>query len=201
MIRILGEKVFIEQIEEETEGTLALPEKRNMTHALGKVVLVGDGRCKVGFEMKQFQMFVKPGDIVLYQANSLQQQNATYVRDGKELIILPQGDLIMKLKEPKITMDNIEMLGPWCLVNKGYNESDEKVIAIPETAEQFRQETQRFYLVKQGETAKLDADPGDELLVERMMVNPIKINDGEYGYIIAERVYGICKQEEELVEA
>jgi chaperonin GroES len=92
-LKPLGDRVIVEPLEEEVQtfagGQLVLPDTAKEKPQQGKVLAVGPGRRDE--EGKRIPMDVKVGNVVVYAKYS----GTTFkTRDGKELLILKESDIL-----------------------------------------------------------------------------------------------------------
>ena len=89
MLKPLSDRIIVKLIEEkEAKGGLWVPDKAKSTLAYGKVLAVGNGRCKDGGGL--VEMRLKKGDIVAYRPNP----NDFAIIDGEEVIIMYEGEVL-----------------------------------------------------------------------------------------------------------
>jgi len=92
-LKPLGDRVIVEPLEEEVQtfagGQLILPDTAKEKPQQGKVLAVGPGRRDD--QGKLIPMDVKVGDVVVYAKYA----GTTFkTRDGKELLILKESDIL-----------------------------------------------------------------------------------------------------------
>jgi co-chaperonin GroES (HSP10) len=189
-LKLRGELVAVTEATETFESSLALPQERNIAYNLGKAVAIGDGKLAD----RQAEMLVKPGDLLLFQMNGIQATNSLHLCDGQPIFILNQGDMIARLQSTTISLKSFEILGGWVLLEPFLDMKD-NIIVIPDTAMTSQTELQKYRLLQQGSTAKLDAVAGQELVVERMRVHRIDIGGDTCGFIHSSCVHGVIEQD------
>jgi co-chaperonin GroES (HSP10) len=193
MLKIRGARVAVTETQETFTSSIAMPIERNVAYNVGMVHRVGDGqlpRYTVTDKPGQVLMFLKENDIVLFQMNSIQAANSIFAVDGVTFFIVNQGDIIARLKSTTISLDAVEMLGVWVLVQPFLTKLESGLI-LPNTAQLAMTELQRYRLVQQGSQAGIDAAVGQEVLVERQLVHQINVGSEPYGFLSADRVYGV----------
>ena len=185
-MHLLGEKIAVVEIQEEITGSIILPEHRLIRHELGRVVSVGDGHYRTG---EKKDMWVKEGDIVLYQLGAPQQNNAKFKLDGKPIKVFHQGDIIARLKTAVVNMDNFEIVGNWVLLSA---EMEESIILVPQTA--AAPETFIFKVVQKGAGFAYDGiEIGDTVFPERGRCAPIEIGGKTYVFTLQDFIHGVVK--------
>jgi co-chaperonin GroES (HSP10) len=195
-LRIFGERVAVKRVEEKLSGSILIPQNTvNLTRCIGQIVSVGDGVVRRDGQRKVMEMVVKEGDLVFFQMNSIQEVNSVFVVGEKEkkneLYTLNQGDCIARLTSEAITYKGFEMLGVWCLVEPFMDKPSANLV-IPDIIDPVHSSTPRFRLKKLGTHANLvDVKEDQELIVEKMMVNPVEIEGKRYGFIDRDRIYGV----------
>lgn len=175
----------------------------NLMRCVGRVVAIGDGKVKINFELRQMLMVVQPGDVVVFQMNSIQAANSLVLDDQADILtpmggqpkaqfyILNQGDCIARLTAgTTVKLNTIQMLGTWSLVEP-FLEPLKSGLVIPDSIDPIHLGSPRFRLVQKGTHAKLDAEVGQELIVEKALVNRIDFDNKSYGFVEADRVYGV----------
>jgi co-chaperonin GroES (HSP10) len=182
-LHLLNEKIAVQEIREELQGSIALPEHRLIKHELGRVVAVGNGKYRTG---ENKTMWVKEGDIVLYQLGAPQQNNALFKIDGKPLKVFHQGDVIARLSSPTVKMENFAIVGNWVLLSV---EVEQGVILVPEAI--APSETFKFRLLQKGAGFDLPGvEIGDEVLPERGRCAPIEIDGKTYVFTLQDFIHG-----------
>ena len=192
-LHLLNEKIAVRQIEEQLEGSIVLPEHRLVKHELGVVVAVGNGEYRTG---EKKTMWVKEGDIVLYQLGAPQQNNALFKHDGKLIKIFHQGDVIARLKEPKVKIENFEIVGDWVLLSV---DVEQGIIIVPEKV--APSESFIFKLFQKGAGFKLPGlEIGEEVMPERGRCAPIEIGEKTYVFTHQDFIHGYKKDDGKPVE-
>lgn len=197
-MRIRGDRVAIRELTEQVNTSLALPQERNKSYLIGEVLFVGDGT----YRGNTCVMYVRPGEKVLFQMNAIQAANSVYYwrhsnNKPEPLFIVNIGDLIGRVNSTRVTTEEFEVLGDWVLVEPKVVRGEDELIVIPDTSKDpaLNQELFKYYFHSQGKDSRwsLDAEKGDELVVERTMVNPLEIDGTRFGFIPTDRVYGVVK--------
>jgi co-chaperonin GroES (HSP10) len=190
MIKPVGERIAIVNAEESYEGKIVLPDARQRQHIHGKCIAVGDGRMLDGTTKP---IYTKPGDVYLYQVDDGTRVNCTF-KIGKEVVmVLHQADMICRLKAKTVTLDTIDMVGNWLLVDTQLESTGD--IVIPDAAQHTLPELQHFFLVKKGDQSKIDAKVGDEIFPARGRLTPLSIDGKIYCFITDNFIYGHLNQE------
>ena len=148
-------------------------------HVLSEVVALGD-KCKG----------VGAGDIVLWQNNGIIERNCRYFMDGVPIFVLFRSDLIARLANKMVKLDNFQVLGEWCLVRRVVKQPN--LIVLPEAVQESNQDLViKFILEQKGAEVTTEVELGDELIVDRTRSNPIKINKESFYYIHQSSVLGV----------
>lgn len=180
--KLFNEKVAVKQATEEREGSIILPENRTLKFEMGEVIAVGNGVYRDGTERK---MWVKPGDVVLYQLAGPQIENSKFKLNGNPIKIFHQGDIIAKLTSKKITKETFQIIGNWILLEV---EVDQGIIFVAKEhapAEEFK------FIVRQvGEGVELPIVPGQQVYPERGKCLPVEIDGTVFVYTHQDFVHG-----------
>ena len=184
-IKPAGERIAVVNTEEAYEGKIVLPESRMRTYVHGKCIAVGDGRYPDGHSAP---VYARVGDVYLYQIDAQQQVNAAFTIEKQVVLMLHQADMVCKLNSKTVSLDTIDMMGHWMLVEPYYESTS--TIVIPETAKDTQTELHHFRLVKQGELVGLDVNCGDEVFPARGRLTPLNIDGKAYCFIHDNFVYG-----------
>lgn len=191
-LTLLGENIAVTMVEEQMEGDIILPQNKYVRHELGRVIAVGDGKYRqdpaLTVPIQDRAIWVKPGDIIMYQLGGPQIANAAYKLDEQPIRIFHQGDAIARLKTNKITMENIQILGNWVMLRV---ETQKGLIVIPDQAQP--PENFKFYLEQKGEGVVLDIAIGEEVLPERGRCAPIEINGKTFVYTHQDFIRGVVR--------
>ena len=180
--KLLNEKVATKQVTQEMKGSIILPENRTIKFEMGEVIAVGDGTYRDGTVRK---MWVKPGDIVMYQLGGPQIENSKFKIDGTPIKIFHQGDIIARLTSAEITKDSFNIIGNWVLLEVEYEQGIIIVAKHHAPAEEFR------FIVKQvGEGVNLGLVAGQEVFPERGKCLPVEIDGVTYVYTHQDFLHG-----------
>lgn len=184
-MKLFGERVALQQVEETIQGTLLVPDLHAKTFTIGKVVSVGDGKTKDGAKT----MWISPGELIMFQLVGPQTVQAKFNVAGKPMMILHQGDLIARLDKPVIAPENLTILGEWLLLD----------VTIPTKVGELYLpnkvtpglESIVFHVRQLGAGVTLEAKPGDEVAVERGRCQPLEIDGKTLAYIHQSQVHGV----------
>ena len=200
-LKLLGEKVAVVQAKEELKGSIILPENRMIKFEIGKVIAAGDGKYRDGTERK---MWVKPGDLVMYQLGGPQIENSKFKKDGVSIKIFHQGDIIAKLDpladKPdtvQVSMDSFHIMGNWVLLEV---KLEQGIIIVPEKS--APSEDFKFVVRQTGAGVELPIEAGQEVYPERGKCLPVEIDGTTYVYTHQDFLHGALRQVEvEIVDA
>lgn len=206
-LKLFGEKVSVTQAKEELKGSIILPETRMVKFEIGKITATGDGKYRDGTERK---MWVKPGDLVMYQLGGPQIENSKFKRDGVPMKVFHQGDVIARLdpvpRGPDIpadapdtvivSLDTFHIIGNWVLLEV---KLEQGIIIVPEKSapsEEFK-----FFVRQVGEGVELPLKVGEEVYPERGKCLPVEIDGVTYAYTHQDFLHGVLKPlEVEIVD-
>jgi co-chaperonin GroES (HSP10) len=170
--KLFGDRVALQLVEEEYEGLLVPGPTTQRMHVLSKVLAVGDS-----------SKGVHVGDILFWQMNGIIERNCRYFMDGIPVFVLMRGDMVARLTSCKVNLTNFQVIGDWCLVRRVV-EQPSKIIVLPDSVQEVNQDlVLRFYLEQKGETVDMDVQVGDEVIVDRMRANPLKIDKTNFCYL------------------
>jgi hypothetical protein len=130
-------------------------------------------------------MWVKPGDIVMYQLGGPQIENSKFKLDGKPIKVFHQGDCIAKLSSCKISIETFQVIGNWVLLEVRF---DQGVIIVPEKV--APSEDFKFFVTQVGDGVKLPLTKGQQVIPERGRCLPIEINGTTYVYTHQDFIHG-----------
>ena len=199
MLKLFKNKVAIVSIDEDFKTEIAIGQRQNVSYQLGKVFAAGPA------DMAQWALMTAAvpeaptapsgfaiGDIVLFQLNMIQEQNARFnVYGDKEepepVYILNQGDIIAKLKTNVMAIKGFDVINQWALLEPFTVQTG--MIEIPDTVELRHTELQRYRLVQCHVLPSSYA--GKEVAVERMVVHPIDIDRKRYGFLSFQHIHGV----------
>lgn len=184
-LHLFNERVAVVEVKEELSGSILLPEHRLLVHQLGRVVATGDGKYRSG---KSETIWVKEGDIVLYQLGGPQVNNSLFKLDGKPIRVFHQGDIIARLKKPKVNMENFEIVGNWVLLSA---QQEHLVILVPQAA--AAPESFIFTVVQKGAGVTVGVEVGDTVYPERGKCAPIELDGKVYVWTLQDFLFGKVK--------
>jgi co-chaperonin GroES (HSP10) len=194
-LTLLGEKIAVTQAKEQLQGSIILPENRMIKFEIGKVINIGDGKYRDGTERK---MWVKPGDLVMYQLGGPQIENSKFKLRGNPIKVFHQGDVIAKLDpmpdKPDtviVSMDTFHIIGNWVLLEVVLEQG---VIIVPEKV--APSEDFKFKLVQKGEGVEIPVEKGDMVYPERGKCLPVEIEHTTYVYTHQDYLHGVLKDTE-----
>lgn len=159
---------------------------------MGEVVATGDGKYRGGEEKP---MWVKPGDVVVYQLGGPQIENSKFKVDGVPLKVFHQGDIIAKLSAKKITKDTFCVIGNWVLLEVKLSQG---LILVPEKhapSEEFK-----FIVHQKGEAVNIPINVGDQVYPERGRCLPVEIDGITLVYTHQDFIHGVLENGETDVE-
>jgi co-chaperonin GroES (HSP10) len=184
-LKLFGERVAVITVEEEIKGEIFLPEERNRNYELGRIIAVGD--CK-NLEGAQKPAWASVGDMVLYQLIGPQDQNSKFVMDGKAIRILNQNDLLGRLSNPLVCLENFQILGQWVLLRANL----EQVSTIHIPARYVPPQNYRFHVVQKGDGVSIPLDVGQEVYAERNRTTHLEIKPSNPETPVSDQVFGFC---------
>ena len=187
-MKLFGQRIAITEVKEELEGSIILPETRAKSFYMGRVIAVGDGKEKDGTTKT---IWVKIGDLVMFQLIGTQDAASQFVHGGTKVRILHQGDAIARLNSTKVSLDNFEILGDWVLAKVDVNTGTSLV--LPDSARQPDMFT--FKVEQKGAGVEYDIQKGEEIYPERMRCNPVEIDRVAYAFCAKLDVYGVAKSD------
>jgi co-chaperonin GroES (HSP10) len=185
-IHPVGERMALVNTEEAYEGKIVLPDSSVRSHVHGKCIAVGNGIYPDGTEK---EIYVKVGEVYLYQIDGAQKVNASFNIDGQLVLLLHQGDMICRLNAKTVSFDSIDMMGHWLLVEP-YYESTESTIIVPDSVKERQTELHHFRLAKKGPQSTIEAETGDEIFPARGRLTPLNIDGKVYCFIQDNFIYG-----------
>lgn len=184
--KLFNEKIAVRQVSEEREGSIILPENRVLKFEMGEVIAVGDGIYRDGTKR---EMWLKPGDVVLYQLGGPQIENSRFKLDGKPIKIFHQGDVIAKLTSRKINKDTFRIIGNWVLLEV---KLEQGVIIVPE--KQAPSDDFKFTVAQVGEGVKLPIKVGQQIYPERGRCLPIEVDGTTFVYTHQDFLHGAVEE-------
>lgn len=153
---------------------------------MGEVLAVGDGTYRDGTKR---DMWVKPGDIVIYQLGGPQIENSKFKLNGKPIKIFHQGDVVAKLTAKKINRDTFQIIGNWVLLEV---KVDQGLIIVPK--EQAPAEEFKFFVHQLGEGVKLPIKVGQQVYPERGKCLPVEIDGTTFVYTHQDFLHGALEE-------
>jgi len=200
-IRLFGERVLFEPVEEELTGSIELPQKSNKQYELGRVLLIGDGKTKgADGTVRENKIVVQPGDIVWFQVSPMMAATCAVRFKGKTYLNVLQHDLIGRLKTTKVSLDNFEILGYWILLDTFEDRDPKSKIALPDTVQAPEVRMLRYFVKQKG--ALVDAfEVGDEVIIEKRAAQLVAFNNEPYFYTDSRHVHGVVESSPELEKA
>lgn len=183
-LNLFAEKIAVTPVTEELEGSIIFPESRHIRFELGKVIATGNGHYRTGEER---QMWVKTGDIIMFQLGGPQIANAVFKLDDKPIKIFHQGDAIARLKTNIVKVEDFEILGNWVLLRP---EVEKSLIVIPDKC--APPESFRFFVEQIGAGFAMgNIHIGDEVFPERGKCCPLEIDGKTYVYTLQDFLHGV----------
>lgn len=199
--KLFGDRVLVEKVAPK-QGTIYVPDNAQDISRIGKVVAVGDGK-RPGLKtlqhnghyyevmLKDVTMVVKPGDLVYFQTNAIQQSNCMYDMGSEILMNLAQAEIIAKLDSNEITLDGFHLMPDWVLV-RPFMKDEPQGIVLPEVAKKAR--AIYFRVEKMGDNVDKPITPGDEVVLTHGYCNPIQIQREDFGYIHKNEIHGVVEE-------
>jgi len=176
-VKMFGFRCLVEHYRPKSSSSqIILPDAAQQadTHRMGKVVSVGTDPKKTSV--------VKPGDIVMFQINSVMENTQKYVLDGRHYMNLHQGDIIGRLTGDEVTLPNFEMVGDYVLLKHFFRESGSPIILPEHVMRQSTPEFIYFKVLKKGSTVTKPVEEGDEVVANLGKLTPIffveRLKDG-----------------------
>ncbi|MGV0949200.1 MAG: co-chaperone GroES [Azonexus sp.] len=172
----------MKQVTEEREGSIILPENRVLKFEMGEVLATGDGTYRDGTKR---EMWVKPGDVVLYQLGGPQIENSKFKLDGTPIKIFHQGDVIARLTGKKINKETFQIIGNWVLLEV---EVEQHLIIVPKQmapAEDFK-----FVVRQVGQGVNLPIKIGQYVYPERGKCLPVEVDGTTFVYTHQDFLHG-----------
>lgn len=165
------------------------------SHRFGIVRYIGDGRVKGKDEPKP--SLVKVGDVVMFQINNIMEATQKFVMDGKHYMNLLQDELIARVVGEDVSVDNLEMLGEYALLQHFMREQQNSSIILPNTAQMRTSAPDFIYFrcLKKGSLVDPAIVDGQEVIVNFGRLTPMFIErDGktlEYVYTRNDWIDGV----------
>lgn len=192
-IKLFGDRVLFKPIEEEITGSILLPIRQNKKYELGEVIKLGDGKYKdTAGNQKEAKMLVAIGDYIFFQVNPMMAQNNAVRLEGKTYMTIIQHDMIARLKSPKVSLENFEILGYWLLLDSFEDKVGDSRIVLPDNVGMESRALR--YKVKQKGALADNVEVGQEVIIEKRAASIVTINDEYYWYLDSRHVYGVVEQ-------
>lgn len=153
---------------------------------MGEVIATGDGSYRDGTKR---EMWVKPGDIVVYQLAGPAVENSKFKLNGSPIKIFHQGDVIARLTAKKITKDTFQIIGNWVLLEV---KLDQGLIIVPE--KQAPSEDFKFFVHQIGEGIKLPLKVGQQVYPERGRCLPVEVEGTTFVYTHQDYLHGALEE-------
>jgi co-chaperonin GroES (HSP10) len=188
---LFNEKIAVRQLSEDIEGSIILPENRVLKFEIGEVTATGNGVYRDGTKR---DMWVKPGDVVMYQLGGPQIENSKFKLDGKSIKIFHQGDCIATLdKTPQpdstakviVKKETFHIMGNWVLLEVILEQG---LIITPEKC--APSEDFKFTVAQIGQGVTLPIKVGQQVYPERGRCLPVEITGTTYVYTHQDFLHG-----------
>ena len=155
---------------------------------MGEVLATGNGIYRDGTKR---DMWVKPGDIVMYQLGGPQIENSKFKLDGVPIKIFHQGDVIARLTSPTITKDSFRIIGNWVLLEV---EVEQNLIIVAK--EHAPAEDFQFIVRQVGEGCQIPIKVGQQVYPERGKCLPVEIDGTTFVYTHQDFLHGALTEVE-----
>lgn len=178
-------KIAVKRLEEKArlKGGIELPASRSKLYDLGEIVCTGDLK-KFGYEGKESTTEeFKPGQIVLFQLPQHVAGLIAHEIGGVIHIFLNVVDIIAKLDNNVISLENFHIAGRFALLRPTVRKAKDQIIIVPDTAEEAKKESIHFSVVQLGKDVQLDLYTGQEVFPHRGRANPIVIDNEDLCFI------------------
>ncbi len=195
-IKVLGNRVAVSQLNEEEQiiGSIIVPQaQKDADYELGKVLSVDT------------TTYAKEGDLIMFQMPQKVKASSTYVvknagLPGDRFGVLHEDDILAVLTDKEIKLDTFQIAGKWVLCEMFAREDLALGLELPESYRPAIEEF-RFVLRQKGKGCTVKAEVGDEVVLERQRLNPIKIDNKEYVFCNQEYVYGVVEDSVNKLQA
>lgn len=178
--KLFGARVALDPVEEAYEGILVKAPTANSQHVMSRVIAKGD----------EVKPDIQVGDILFWQTNALIQQHCAFMFNKKPVFILLVGDMIAKVKDRKVKLENFQCIGDWCLVRR-ITVQPSKLIVLPASAIDANEDKYvKWVLEQKGNTVETDMGVGQEVIVDRTRANPIQLGEERFCYIHKNYIIG-----------
>ncbi len=213
-VKLFGHRCLVEFYKPKSTSMIFIPDmaQHHDSHRTGIVRFIGDGRTNNGLlrpltPQPLTPSLVKEGDVVMFQINGMMEATQKFVRDGKHYMNLLQSELIARINNDDVSVDNMEMLGDYVLLKHFLRPPPGSTLFLPDAAMRASApEFIYFRCIQKGSTVDLPFETGNELLVNFGRLTPMFIikrnTDGtsenqEYCYTRKEWVDGVVEGEPE----
>lgn len=209
-VKLFGHRCLVEFYRPKSSSKIIIPDaaQHHDSHRTGIVRCVGDGKVKDKDEPRA--PLVQEGDVVMFQINGMMEATQKFVLDGKHYMNLVQDDLIARLTGEEVSVDGLEMLGDYVLLQHFVRSQPGSTLFIPDNAvRNSAPDFIYFRCLKKGTTVDSEFDVGDELIVNFGRLTPmfiVKRNDDntienqEFAYTRKEWVDGVVVSEPAVVQ-
>jgi len=171
--KLFGNRVALEVIDEEYKGILVKPPTENETHVISRVAAKGD----------KVTQDIAVGDILFWQTNAIIRKHCAFKLGGLLVFVLLTGDMIARVKNRLVDLQNFQVIGDWCLVRR-VTVQPSKLIIVPDNVIENNQETTvKWILEQKGDTVDCEVGPGQEIMLDRTRANPIQLGQERFAYI------------------
>ena len=208
-LRIFGPRVAIIETEEELEGSIQLPQNRAKLTSIGLVTHLGDGKSYIPnktigtYALETEDIIVKEGDIVMYQMPMMMASGLTYEIGNKPYLFLLQSDIIAVLSKLSADINSFKIAGRYILCTRHRREKTRGGIVLPDVAEDFNDEMNKFSVIQVGSLVK-KCKVGESVVVDRTRANEFQLLGSltsgncdvqKYYFIDEQAVHGIIDSE------
>jgi hypothetical protein len=106
--------------------------------------------------------------------------------------------MIARIKDAKLKLESIEILGNWVLV-KPFMDEVGGIIIIPDAVKESGKNDliQRYRAIQIGEGVDIGLKVGEEVSLARSRCNPIYIETTLYGFVEKSFIYGSIETDEQ----
>lgn len=193
-IKLFGPRALLSQEKPSTRGALLVNPSESI-HSLARVCYVGDGNVRMpDGSLKHVPPVVNVGDIVFFQTNAMLATGCTYEIDKTPYLNLLQDDLLARLPSNEVTVANMEMLGRWILIEPYIRQTG--TIIMPATINYQEHLEQTFWkLIKKPTNCDLQAELGQEVLINAHRATPVQLGGKAYCYIDQNFILGAVQPE------
>lgn len=183
-------RVVVRRKETKLKGGIHLPPARNKLYEIGEVVLSGDN-SSYGVEGKSSTKEVfNPGDLLLFQLPLSMAGMVTHEIKGVLHAFLHVEDIIARLSNDTIAIENFTIAGRFLLLNADMRAPSKIIITPQDVSEETKGEHLHFSVLQMGADVKLDLDKGQEVFPDKGRVNPISIDGKDYCFVDQQFIYG-----------